>query len=412
MTQQVNWSTSPSSSDRCKRRNQHEITVKVVGNIQLIYTDLIWYQLLNFPWKLHDTEMGHGSVGSVSDLRRDQPARCRCSPLPPTLPIEHLVVRRCGVSDPNWQRAMFSTANGYGETVKNNEKHRIVRYSMYRYVYRYVSICISICIDMYRYVYRYSSCESCVSTRLYGLEVSWTLEPYPHDPTWMEPQTLDFAEDSETMAVSLVLGHGMGRCFSNTSNISNPGWTRCDVGDCKIVSFNWFQITTIVDLVDSFVHRRWFSHVLRVKKYLKVMASSTSIALPALPLAKHGVLCRCQVMPNGQRNFGQAGLLLKIQRRWFLGSFRQPMTASNEYDISLTMWLPSLLQPLQNPEKIAAGTARLPMLAFVHWDHRLDERVGGTNGNLNTQANSGSFSNVNDACWNAGCQREMNHLHC
>ena len=203
---------------------------------------------------------------------------------------------------------------------------------------------------MYRYVYRYSSCESCVSTRLYGLEVSWTLEPYPHDPTWMEPQTLDFAEDSETMAVSLVLGHGMGRCFSNTSNTSNQGWTRCDVGDCKIVSFNWFQITTIVDLVDSFVHRRWFSHVLRVKKYLKVMASSTSIAITKarcpLPLPGHAKWAE-ELWPGRAVAGGGASSAseawLKIQRRWFLGSFRQPMTASNEYDISLTMWLPSLL---------------------------------------------------------------------
>ena len=60
------------------------------------------------------------------------------------------------------------------------------------------------------------------------------------------------------------------------------------------------------------------------------------------------------------------------------------MTASNEYDISLD-------------DVTTVLVARLP-LAFVHWDHRLDERVGGTNGNLNTQTNSGSFSNVNDAC--------------
>ena len=169
-----------------------------------------------------------GRVESVSDLRRDQPARCRCNPLPPTLPIEHLVVRRCGVSDPNWQRAMFSTANGYGETVKNNKKHRIVRYSMYRYVYRYVSICIDMYIDIHHVNHVYPQ----------DYMVLKCLEPLNH--THMIPHEWSHrpAEDSETMAVSLVLGHGMGRCFSNTSNTSNQGWTRCDVGDCKIVSFN------------------------------------------------------------------------------------------------------------------------------------------------------------------------------
>ena len=55
------------------------------------------------------------------------------------------------------------------------------------------------------------------------------------------------------------------------------------------------------------------------------MASSTSITLFEQSIVAHGHVA--QVMPNGQKNFGQAGLIcmdlrLKIQGR-FLGSFRQ-----------------------------------------------------------------------------------------